>query len=514
MTVSTALATAEASIEDENSHLPLLTMGRSVALLATLLRFDDLLFGIHEEPMTDEVHARGVKLGEGMDILLEMMTAKGGTQLPTLDDFPSQHDTDLVRHVDAAFSRAILYAPFRYIVRLAYKDRLSPLVKGRKIIANEPGLASQYVAYSVLTQQRPAHVRWDSLRKLLSGRIVFSADKYTPSVDPRVLSVAHRQSEEMLKALLMIPDSWRLASYTFGEFRAVATALHAKALVHYLSRSVLARKGKRYPFNRSNLAIEPIADLENDLSTVSGVDVATIKSILRNLTFGYLTKTPDISLQPLFLAGRSHYLFCPSHMLINRFERNHCALANRLDPEKQAYQQITNKKEGVMYSRLTRGLPKGLRAVSGRLPSLVPDIDLALVDDHEKVLLVCELKWFIVPSSPREEEDRDEEIEKGISQAIQIRDLLKNWTNDLESFFGIPAPSRTAVAVISPSAGTVYIDRKGVPTVVEEQFCQGGGLFTKTEPCLGLDNLRLLPSTGGEGLPSNDHQRFAQRVVC
>jgi len=74
-----------------------------------------------------------------------------------------------------------------------------------------------------------------------------------------------------------------------------------------------------------------------------------------------------------------------------------------------------------MRERLTDTLAdEGYRFISGNVPNL-PDIDLAIIRDSEKACLLLELKWFIEPAMVGEIIDKSEEIEKGISQSLQLK---------------------------------------------------------------------------------------------
>ena len=68
---------------------------------------------------------------------------------------------------------------------------------------------------------------------------------------------------------------------------------------------------------------------------------------------------------------------------------------------------------------------KGFRFISGRLTNL-PDIDLAIVNDSEKVCLLLELKWFIAPTVAREQIEKSEEIQKGVRQSLRFKQAFAN----------------------------------------------------------------------------------------
>jgi len=76
-------------------------------------------------------------------------------------------------------------------------------------------------------------------------------------------------------------------------------------------------------------------------------------------------------------------------------ERNLCVLLNSIPDEKQTYSVLVDQKEALMREQIAAspGCAR-YRSITGRIPrrSDLPDIDLALVDDTEKVALLLELK--------------------------------------------------------------------------------------------------------------------------
>ena len=154
----------------------------------------------------------------------------------------------------------------------------------------------------------------------------------------------------------------------------------------------------------------------------SGVSDAKVLSIFDDLTYGNRgIEHPDPALQPLIKLNSESYAIAPHLWIYSAPERNLTILLNRLSSEKAIYAELINEKESLMKKRFINALAdEGFRFISGNVPNL-PDIDLAIIRDSEKACLLLELKWFIEPAMVGEIIDKSKEIEKGISQSLQLK---------------------------------------------------------------------------------------------
>ena len=125
------------------------------------------------------------------------------------------------------------------------------------------------------------------------------------------------------------------------------------------------------------------------------------------------------------------------------------ALLNKLPSEKEIYRKLVSQKEELMRERFKTDLPnKGFRFISGRVTNL-PDIDLAIVNDSEKVCLLLELKWFIAPTVAREQIEKSEEIQKGIRQSLKFKQAFANNQRQLLDRLRIDSSYKLEGAVVS-----------------------------------------------------------------
>jgi len=108
-------------------------------------------------------------------------------------------------------------------------------------------------------------------------------------------------------------------------------------------------------------------------------------------------------------------------------ERNLTILLNKIPEERSQYSRLVDEKENYMRENLKRNINSpSIRFYNGNLSdSSLPDIDLAIISDTEKMVMVFELKWFIEPSEQREAIEKSKEIGKGISQLLKLS-IAKN----------------------------------------------------------------------------------------
>jgi hypothetical protein len=114
---------------------------------------------------------------------------------------------------------------------------------------------------------------------------------------------------------------------------------------------------------------------------------------------------------------------------------------------------MASRKEGWLRDWILKAIEhRELRAWCGKVPGRkdLGDIDLAIIDDANKACLLCELKWFISPSDPREWLEKGEEVRKGISQALALRNAFAEGCAPLKDCLGITDRYRFSTAVATP----------------------------------------------------------------
>jgi hypothetical protein len=207
----------------------------------------------------------------------------------------------------------------------------------------------------------------------------------------------------------------------------------------------------------------------------SGVSETEVLAILEDLTYGSSSiQNPDPVIQPIFRLGSDTIFLIPSLWVNSSIERNFTVLVNRLPRERLVYAQLTNQKESIMRTRAENEITnKDYRTINGKIPGRpdLPDIDLAVISDAEKLCILVELKWFIDPAEPRELLERSEELEKGVQQIKTLINAHLSGATELWNKLVIRADYSVVGAVLSANwIGYASVQDPLVPIVLDLHF--------------------------------------------
>ena len=293
----------------------------------------------------------------------------------------------------------------------------------------------EYEAYNRLiktesTQQALSLVNFDNLPNDAIMRVLkIKGDRFRYKLNPRMvsdmISAIIRPTQDVMFSL---PGDWEFSRYSLKDFRAVFEVIAALAGIHLTARKFASDQGcvrLGYP---DSIYVLTYDDLLRRTVRYSKLSDAKVQSIFDDLTYGNKgIRQPDPALQPLIKLNSNDYAIMPNLWICSAAERNLTILLNKIPSEKKVYRKLVSEKEALMRESITSDLSdKDFRFIVGRLTNL-PDIDLAIVSDSEKVCLLLELKWFIDPAEAREIIEKSEEIEKGI---FQIQKLKEAYTNN------------------------------------------------------------------------------------
>jgi hypothetical protein len=183
------------------------------------------------------------------------------------------------------------------------------------------------------------------------------------------------------------------------------------------------------------------------------LDGATIAAVLEDLSYGSRGVTrPDPALQPLIPVEADSILISPSLILCSSPERNHCMLLNSIPEEREVYARLVDRKEALMRDEIL-GVCDSKRyrpffgGVAGRKE--LPNIDLALIDDDRRLVLILELKWFIGPDEVREVLNRSDDLKKGISQAKLLKAAFGDGTDAVQKTLKVACDFKFECVVVS-----------------------------------------------------------------
>jgi len=149
-------------------------------------------------------------------------------------------------------------------------------------------------------------------------------------------------------------------------------------------------------------------------------------------------------------------------------------LFNRFPEERNVYSKLVQEKESWLRQKIQTGINlPNIRYIHGKIEkkSNLPDIDLAIVSDLERVAFIVELKWFIAPSEPREILEKSKEIEKGVSQALLLEEVAEKNPELLYGFLKIDKSYTKIFLVLSANfIGFDVSQHPNIPVVNVKHF--------------------------------------------
>lgn len=284
-----------------------------------------------------------------------------------------------------------------------------------------------------------------------------------------VLRAAVEVSAAYYDSMYQLPDNWRFATFTLGDFRLVTTAIRGVLGAWQVTNQLAVAYGiTQYPVQ---LCVVRAGELLRATVDVTQLPKRRVQRIFDLLTYGRdVPKNPDPALQPLIEIVPDTLVLNSALITGGAPERNLLALINAIPPERSRYDSLKNEKESLMRGRLLSRLPEYVRAWHGRVPNRpdLPDVDCALIDDSTRSILMLELKWFVGPAEPREIADRERDLQKGVAQATQLLDALDRPT--LERMYGCQFEHISAAVISANAIGSARVQDPRIPIVNEEHL--------------------------------------------
>lgn len=335
------------------------------------------------------------------------------------------------------------------------------------------------------------------LQDAIEHSLKIKGDRFSYKWNPKLVRDMKRFLEPNIDRMFSLPSKWQFSSYSLGEFRKVFEAICAMAHIHWRAHSKAKSQGCRDSGYASSIFMPSCDRLLTLVVDNSGVSEPAARRILEDLTYGNRgIKRPDLALQPLVKIHSDYYAIAPLLWIAWIPEDNLIALLNKIPEEKKIYSKLSNEKEDRMREYITTELgAKGFRFIDGRVQNSLPDIDLAIIMDSEKAVLLLELKWFIAPASAYEKHKKSEEISKGVSQIQALRMAFSNRNERLLSKLKIDSSYRLEGAVISQNwIGYADVQSPEVPVIRSEHLIaklkKGDGVTSAME---WLKNRAYLP---------------------
>ncbi|WP_425085899.1 hypothetical protein PGT05_012485 [Yersinia enterocolitica] len=217
--------------------------------------------------------------------------------------------------------------------------------------------------------------------------------------------------------LIDMPDEWVFPWGDINDFRLYYRALSSICIYHlyclWINGCVRHLKGAGVEQRVLDIPEDQLVAIIKKMTNLSE-DI--ILKTTQYLTYGFKTKNPDPALQPLFKSPLGYFL--PIHLILSsNYERNALSLHLRVN-------RITFDKTSYLFEkRMTDSFVSEINSLfpfitNFHLPNKSGgEIDVAILDEGSKTILLCELKWTLTPADQNEILQRQDESLRKISQA-------------------------------------------------------------------------------------------------
>jgi hypothetical protein len=366
---------------------------------------------------------------------------------------------------------------------------------------------SQYEAYDRMIKRKitPTDFEIDKLyeiRELIENSLRIKGERFSYELNPKIVKFASEILTSMTKNKLTIPEHWQFPHYSIGDFRKFAISLQAISFIHFNARLLAAFKGCKGLGYSSSLFISDKEELLRRLIRYSKIPETVVLDLIEDMTYGNRNiLKPDPAIQPIIKLNNNQLAVMPSLTISSNMERNFTILLNRLPSEKKIYSQLVSEKEELMKTRIIDKISfLNYKYYAGNIlkQKNIPDIDLLIIDDIEKVCLFLELKWFIGPAEIREVIEKSEEIAKGIDQLLKLSNEINNNPNIFFDKLKIDQSYILYYAVVSDnSIGIQNVQNANIPVIQEDHLIKNINSTKSLRKTIDwLSNRNYLPIEG------------------
>ena len=430
--ISEELRNIEKEIDEHYKLNPLVKLSYCQAVWHLLAYFEDLALYLIHGSKNLSMHETGAIVDNLINDLKHPLywlfkeCPKEGSINPTYNEQTYQDCTNfsILAHNYLAFESAYIYGSHDIVTLSLENHTIYPRGKVFEGV--------QYEAYNRLLEQHELRPDINSLDilKIIAFNLKIQGNGFHYRITKRLLQKVIDAMQQVHIDIFELPDHWNLGNYTLKEFRQMFNYLMARSFIHFLARNLAADKGCEHLGYSTCLILISKKDLIWEIMFYSNVGIKVATHFIEDMTYGERgINNPDPALQPLINVETNKYIIAPSLILGSSGERNLITLLNRIPEERHIYLELVQEKEDWLRRKIKETITiPNIRYFNGKIPGKksLPDIDLAIISDEEKIVFVTELKWFISPSEPREVIEKSIEIQTGISQSSLLEQEYLN----------------------------------------------------------------------------------------
>jgi hypothetical protein len=397
---------------------------------------------------------------------------------------PTSYDGDDYQAAMDLVMLAVQYDQFYLAFTYASRGLIDLRVEGDTLVPTHDFLSQlQYEVYNRLVKPIGGTTSEENTEKLeaihaeIRRSLQIRGENFTVNINPKLVCSTRDFLELALEKMFLLPEEWKFTRYSLSDFKQVYNSILALAYIQYRARAQAARLGC-VGLGFSNCLFLPTKEeLLNRVTRYTGLTPQIASEVIHDLTLGSYNITPergDPALQPLISLNEERYAVAPFLWMYGSGERNFISLMNKIPQEKSIYSRLVHQKEDLMRERIKLNVQNtNLRTWNGRIAghSDLPDIDLALIDDSEKVCILLELKWFLDPAEAKEIIEKSEEIAKGISQLLRLKRIINEQHAPLFERLGINSSYSFGVALVSANwIGHAFVQNPEVAVIREDHL--------------------------------------------
>jgi hypothetical protein len=303
----------------------------------------------------------------------------------------------------------------------------------------------------------------------ITNSVRVSGEMFSYKFGRRAITEVIKYLSSHFTSSFSLPDNWKFNRYSLNDFRKIAKVLTALCFIHVIARNTATQNGCVGLGYANSILVYTKEKLEWDIIRYAGVPQNVAAAFIDDMTYGNRgIKVPDPATQPLVKLNENSYALTPFLFLGSSMERNLSVLLNKIPEERSQYLKLVDEKEDYMRKYIKEKLNSpSIRFFNGFLSNKsLPDIDLAVISDSEKIVMLFELKWFIEPSEQRETIEKSMEIKIGIMQLIKLANVKNSNPEILYETLNVDDAYEFVFTVVSENViGIGEIQNSAVPVI-------------------------------------------------
>jgi len=272
-----------------------------------------------------------------------------------------------------------------------------------------------------------------------------------------------------------IPETISLGAMHFADVRKFWGALLAIVNTHELAHRIASQGAiQSWPIG-SIVHLRATVEWVDLISAISCLPSAVSAEILSWHVFDPRVMAITPSVQP-FIEARPGALIAPwTAVVLSSIERNLQKILNRHPKLRDMAANLKEHKEQIALASLSRlfPAPRFLVAKGVVIPGIT-DADMIFYERGAAFVLVLQHKWIIDPDTINESAANDDELSKGMSQAVQSRDWLRSNQDFLRRALRLgssdPITQVEALVVCRGGEPTAFLQQTSTPVITQIAF--------------------------------------------